>query len=1080
MPPKKDVPKEVAKTPEEPRPVETPRCNEVIFTLSLDVVHSLSDRAHVKVSWFKAGSTDVKQLEFLDSPPLSAWNHVTDGSIPTDSQEKKRNLSRELSSRVIDENLAVALSTRTLYAQVCAPNKDGVDTVLHTVTFNISGLLFPAKPSMVNIPLPTHGLEGVCSLSLEFKSNGPLLSTVLRNLLNPLCLTLVAAKDLPNEPDLAGRCKGVQAVTKFYGAAEIVTARHPHAPTVKFMNQQVILTGSIDPVHLRTWLETGHLEVEVHDRDSSLIPDPELIPVGVEEAKAGSTSASTAGGKKTKEPKENSRPSTAVEEKRSTEKKEPQQHREEEIEKSKLKSKSNDSFGIALFSLSDLLLPNVKSLKLRSDILPMRSVQAVDHLKGDLNATAAKKDESRMETSAPYLKSGSFFVLSIDVARPLLVPPPKHSDSITSAGLQSQASLSPVPASGVGSPVRHAVHGDSIESEEIGRFQRAVYVMRYGNVTLLKAILNGLQLLNAKALGMESAPVRALATRQLTDSEKRNPNLNVITGFQIIDSRMRMIVIEGLGEGAMKEFYQIVPRITANSRRVRILMNPEVTFQSRLYTDFDVDLKKIKLREKLDTIVTKPDIYLRHKVPEDVCDTLLKLAEIKKGLRLRQLKSMDLFPSAHALSILERKYGESLTDEDILGGAVDDERSTVTGMPLGSVLPGSQTASRATLHNQSQQLNQQQYSIQESVDRFVDDLKDDLSPMRATLGNTFNDQFAQRLKERSKTAPVDFIKTNVKKYPRSSKSPRPAYPMPDCGEVYIYSGQKLQYTEWQKEHIRKEKAKDTQNVWTYSAEYQSLTLPLVNEAEIQQIEAAENRSKWRTGNGFVWPAPKRPGEYTKLDHPVDLARVEDLKTPWVENALYPRPAARELQAGQHEFTVVATKRHTFGDPSYFKSVHLVGDGIEKEKEEAKRKAVEDWKSKVVVDDVRFKVLFRNREKPSQLDRTENILKDAPQKLGVNFDKKRGDTNQTVGKTLNVSKTPFSIFVREPYTNPKDFTADLKPSIRSQFIADSDFDPIGKTPANRLHSLDKIHRPKINPLASEERHGPKWGAKTTSL
>lgn len=34
------------------------------------------------------------------------------------------------------------------------------------------------------------------------------------------------------------------------------------------------------------------------------------------------------------------------------------------------------------------------------------------------------------------------------------------------------------------------------------------------------------------------------------------------------------------------------------------------------------------------------------------------------------------------------------------------------------------------------------------------------------------------------------------------------------------------------------------------------------------------------------------------------------------------------------------------DPEFFRSVHLVGEGLAREKEEAKRKAEEQWRSKV--------------------------------------------------------------------------------------------------------------------------------------
>jgi hypothetical protein len=48
------------------------------------------------------------------------------------------------------------------------------------------------------------------------------------------------------------------------------------------------------------------------------------------------------------------------------------------------------------------------------------------------------------------------------------------------------------------------------------------------------------------------------------------------------------------------------------------LYNPDVRFKNRIYLDFNVALKKIKLREPLKITMGLPDVYLRSKVPEEV------------------------------------------------------------------------------------------------------------------------------------------------------------------------------------------------------------------------------------------------------------------------------------------------------------------------------------------------------------------------------------------------------------------------------------------------------------------------------
>ncbi len=62
-----------------------------------------------------------------------------------------------------------------------------------------------------------------------------------------------------------------------------------------------------------------------------------------------------------------------------------------------------------------------------------------------------------------------------------------------------------------------------------------------------------------------------------------------------------------------------------------------------------------------------PDVYLRSKVPEDIYDTLQKFAEIRKLDRMNLVRDFNLFPMTERLLNLERKYGDSLSYEDLHG-----------------------------------------------------------------------------------------------------------------------------------------------------------------------------------------------------------------------------------------------------------------------------------------------------------------------------------------------------------------------------------------------------------------------------
>jgi hypothetical protein len=86
-----------------------------------------------------------------------------------------------------------------------------------------------------------------------------------------------------------------------------------------------------------------------------------------------------------------------------------------------------------------------------------------------------------------------------------------------------------------------------------------------------------------------------------------------------------------------------------------------------MYLEFNAAIKKIKLRDTITKIMAAPDVYLRSKVPEDIYDTLQKFAELRKLDRMSLVRDFNLFPIVEKLLNLERKYGDSLSHEDLYG-----------------------------------------------------------------------------------------------------------------------------------------------------------------------------------------------------------------------------------------------------------------------------------------------------------------------------------------------------------------------------------------------------------------------------
>ena len=170
--------------------------------------------------------------------------------------------------------------------------------------------------------------------------------------------------------------------------------------------------------------------------------------------------------------------------------------------------------------------------------------------------------------------------------------------------------------------------------------------------------------INLKILNLGNATY--LNTKELTEEERNDRTFDFLGGFEIIDTDMRLFVIEGLGgpNNSIDQFYRANERQEPNSKNFKMLYNPKIKFKNRAYINFNVALKLIKLRTSLTQTVGAPEIYLRSKVPEDMYDTIVKFAEMRKLDRANLVANFDLFPSYDNLVTFERKYGDSITYQD--------------------------------------------------------------------------------------------------------------------------------------------------------------------------------------------------------------------------------------------------------------------------------------------------------------------------------------------------------------------------------------------------------------------------------
>jgi hypothetical protein len=87
-------------------------------------------------------------------------------------------------------------------------------------------------------------------------------------------------------------------------------------------------------------------------------------------------------------------------------------------------------------------------------------------------------------------------------------------------------------------------------------FERMIIIVPYKSPETVKSIEASFERINLAGLNLENA--RYLNTKELTEEEREDRNLEFIGGFEIMDSEFRMFIIEGLGGPGrgMEQFYK--------------------------------------------------------------------------------------------------------------------------------------------------------------------------------------------------------------------------------------------------------------------------------------------------------------------------------------------------------------------------------------------------------------------------------------------------------------------------------------------------------------------------------------------
>ena len=204
------------------------------------------------------------------------------------------------------------------------------------------------------------------------------------------------------------------------------------------------------------------------------------------------------------------------------------------------------------------------------------------------------------------------------------------------------------------------------------QLERFVYISTYNDSNLMSSLKNLFEEVNTKAFDLSSP--KEVYTYELSQMEQNNNLIDYISGFQLIDKNIRITILEGITDKGMNKIKEYLPKNHLNTEHVKIFSNSNYLFDKRLYSKFGLSVKFIKLQKNLSDILQTYDIYEKAERYRDIYDTFHIFGSLLKVQSMKDIITSNLFPDVNKLLLLERKYCDLLTQQDITGVFVEKKK----------------------------------------------------------------------------------------------------------------------------------------------------------------------------------------------------------------------------------------------------------------------------------------------------------------------------------------------------------------------------------------------------------------------
>ncbi|KAM6468061.1 uncharacterized protein CFAP92 isoform 1-T2 [Liasis olivaceus] len=632
---------------------------------------------------------------------------------------------------------------------------------------------------------------------LGFAIDRPIMSEKHKHDLNPLIIRIQSAKCLPTTPvpieELQRTCIPIYCKYTFYNMCPHQTQGRDHGTDVFFKDTNVILVGTTEPGKLSEYLRGPPLEIEVHDRDKKMedsMMKPSLFGEEPGDSKISDLSTVTS-----RYMAQN--PITATE-------------------------GVWNPYGVAKINLSDLLLGE-KTLNFCAQIHNC-SIQDTSLSQGKNTSPKTKKTDDFQDVQFPmrhYVNAESYLKVRVEISVPL-GPAEEEGDAVAA----------------------HCPYGCII------------YLFDYNNTSLLHFLMQEITEINAEAFLFDSYSTdvtqKSLNTLKLNQklSLEEISQLDIITGFHIIDGSIHLFILEGFRNKALKRLWnKKIDRMQETKHgRLQIFYNSHLSFHKRLYIDLEAVLLHIRLCKPLSSIMKQPLLYIRDMVPQPCFEALSRLDYICHSKKLREVVHRSLLPSAEMITVLSQEFGVPLTKADLFVQEPPEILSSV-----------------GTVKKYS---HMRQY--------------------RSSCLDNCNKKYVLRKMERESQAPQDYIQSNIeyvnflsemleREVPRTVR----AFPLSEKA-IFNYSCQALNSAEMAKQLLRQEMTQMPGKRFAYN-EYLSGMFDPVDEDSILKESTEHSKKLWLYPGGFANPGFKSSIDSNKHPRMPDEARLMELREKWQEN-----------------------------------------------------------------------------------------------------------------------------------------------------------------------------------------------------